>query len=428
MNAVDLVWMILIMLLMLLLKGFFSGSEIAFASADKIKLSREAKQGKRAARRVVEAYKRPERYLATTLIGTNIATVVLTTMGALVMIHFFGNDLGDLYAVIVLTPILLIFGEIVPKSVYQQKADEIAQIVVYPLRAFSTLLLPLVFVFSQVARLAVRLAGVGGTSQQLFVTREQLHTLTEMAERGSGTELFDRIRIERALRFPDVTVGEAMVPVAEIVAISNEASTARAIELVRFHGFNRLPVYEGVSNNVVGVLTLTTWDLLESEIIHRPLAELVSSAHYVSPHDLVENLLPTLRGRDDRMAIVVDEYGSTIGMITMEDVIETVVGQIDVGHEFENYTPKQISHYQELEDGVYLMDGRLPIHEVDDILDLELPTKELHTIGGLLVARLGHLASKNEFVVEAGYRFIVEDATERVVTKVRVVPDAFGTD
>jgi CBS domain containing-hemolysin-like protein len=426
MSTIDLVWMLPVMIVMLLLKGFFSGSEIALVNADKIKLSHRAKQGNRGARLVLELFARPERLLTTTLIGTNISTVVLTTLGTLVMIHFFGNQLGDFYAFLVFTPLLLILGEIVPKSIYQQESDRIAPVVVFPLRAFAWLFSPMVVLFSRVARFAAWLVGGGATSHHLFITRDQLRSVMEMAERASDTTVFDRFRIERAIRFPETTVGEEMVPVAEMVAIDNEKTTADAVKLVRRRGFNRLPAYEGDTNNVIGIVTLTTWDLMDPSVTGRVLAELIQPAHYVSPHDPLEELLPVLRDRDDQMAIVVDEYGSTVGMITMEDLVETVVGEMDVGHEFEEYFPRHVRKYEEVEDGVYLIDGRLPIHELNDALGLNLPATEFHTIGGMLVARLHHLAKNGESVTEAGYRFIVEEATERTVLKVRAERDAFS--
>lgn len=425
MSSFDLIWMVPAMILMLILKGFFSGSEIALVNADRMKLSHKSKQGSRGARLALHLFKRPEQLLTTTLIGTNISTVVLTTIGTLVMIHFFGNEWGDLYAFLVFTPLLLILGEIVPKSIYQQKSDVFAPIVVYPLQVVAWMLAPVVYVFSRFARFAAWLAGDKATSQHLFVTRDQLRSVIEMAERSADTTVFDRFRIERAIRFPDATVGEVMIPIAEFVAIDNEKTTSDAIRLVRRRGFNRLPAYKGDTNNVVGIATLTTWDLLDPEIVQRPLADFIRPAHYVSPHEQLEELMLILRDRDDKMAIVVDEYGSTVGMITMEDIIETVVGEIDVGYEFEEYLPRQIRKYEKTADGGYLMDGRLPIFQVNDVLGLDLPTAEFHTIGGMLVARLHHLAHPGEFIVESGYRFTVAEASEKMVLKVRVEREPF---
>ena len=168
----DLFTAIVLMFFFLLLKGFFSGSEIALVSSDKIKLRHREKQGDRGAGLALKLFQHPDVILSTTLVGTNISTVVLTTIGALLMIGYFG-DSGEIYAFLVLTPVLLILGEIVPKSVYQQRADSLTPIIIYPLRWASLLFYPVVFIFSRVARLAARLVGAGKIEQPFFITREQ---------------------------------------------------------------------------------------------------------------------------------------------------------------------------------------------------------------------------------------------------------------
>ena len=417
----DLLLIFLTMVVLLLLKGFFSGSEIALVNSDKLKMHHKAKQGNRGAQLVLKLFETPDVLLGTTLVGTNIATVILTTLGTLLMIRAFGQ-LGDLYAVLLFTPLFLVLGEIVPKSVYQQKSNEIAPVIVYPLRVFSILFYPLVFVFSRIARLCARLVGGGKSDQNVFITREQMRMVVDMAERGANVDVFDRARIKRAIRFADTTVGEAMIPVAEITAINRNRDSRSAITLVRRRGYNRLPVYSRNISNIVGVVTLTTWDLMDQDLSDRPLEELIKPAHYVSPFQTIDQLLPVLRNRDDHMAIVVDEFGSAVGMITMEDILEEVVGEIDVGYDFEEYLPRRKRIFEMLDEETYLMDARLPISEANEVLGTSLPAVESHTIGGLMMARLRHIPAEGESIVESGFKFTVVEATDRAVVKLRVEP------
>jgi CBS domain containing-hemolysin-like protein len=407
------------MVLLLLLEGFFSGSEIALVNADKIRLHARAKQGHRGAQLVLELFERPEVLLTTILVGTNIAVVTLTTLGTLLMIRWFGER-GDLYALLVYTPLLLTFGEIVPKSVYQQKADQLAPRVIYPLSAFRLLLYPLIAGFSLIARLAARIGGgrLGGPA--IFITRQQMRTVVDMAERGAHVGVFDQARIRRAARFADISVGEAMVPVAETVAIDARYDTPTACRMARAHGYNRLPVFERNIGNIVGVLTLTVWDLMDAEVRARELRELVAPALYVSPLQSVDELLPALRERDDHMAIVVDEFGSAIGMITMEDIMEEVVGDFRGGYDFDEYRPRRRRYHEEIADGVYEVDSRVSIAEINELLDIRLPATEFHTVGGFVEARLRHIPAAGESVSEDGWRFIVEEAGERAITRLRV--------
>jgi CBS domain containing-hemolysin-like protein len=419
----DLLTAIILMLLFLLLKGFFSGSEIALVSSDKIKLRHKAKQGDRGAGLALKFFQTPDVLLSTTLVGTNISTVVLTTIGALLMIGLFGER-GELYAFLVLTPILLVLGEIVPKSVYQQKSDELTPIIIYPLRWASLLFYPIVFVFSRVARMAARLVGAGKIEQPFFITREQLRTVVDIAEHEAALDAFGRGRIRRVIRFAETTVAEAMIPIAEATVIDKSQTAKVAIDLVRRHGYNRLPVYENSTSNITGIVTLTTWDLMDSALIDRPLDSLIKPALYVSPLQTIDQLLPMLRQRKDHMAIVVDEFGTAVGMITMEDIVEEVVGEIDVGYDFEEYLPKRKRVYERLAEEVYLMDSRLPISEANEILRTLLPTTEFHTVGGLVLARLRHIPKEGEFIVEDGYRFTVVEASDRSIIKLRVEPES----
>lgn len=407
------------MLALLLLQGFFSGSEIALVNADKIRLRAKANKGHKGAQLVLKLFERPDVLLTTTLVGTNISVVLMTTLGTLLMINWFG-DRGDLYAVLLFTPLLLTFGEVVPKSIYQQKADNLAPLVVYPLRIFKTLLYPMIMVFSMVARIAARLAGRRPSEPSLFITREQLRTMVEMADHGSNVDLFDRARIKRAIRFTDTTVAEVMVPLADIIAVNRSHGTAKAIKRVRELGFNRLPVYEGNIANVVGIVTLTVWDLMEKEISQRSLLEMMRPAFYVSPLQKIEELLPVLRERDDHMAIVVDEFGSAVGLITMEDILEEVVGEINVGYDFDEYRPNRKRQYEKISDAAYLIDSRVSVSEVNDLLDFELPSIEFHTLGGFVEARLRHIPIKGESIDESGWRITVEETTERAIVKLKV--------
>jgi CBS domain containing-hemolysin-like protein len=337
----------------------------------------------------------------------------------MLMIRHFGQT-GDLFAFLLYTPLFLIFGEIVPKSVYQQKSDTLAPIVIYPLRFFSLLFYPIIFIFSRVARLAVRVSGGGKMEQNVFITREQVRMVVEMADRGANVDVFDRERIKRAIRFAETSVGEAMIPVAEMTAINRNSDTRKAIMLVRRRGYNRLPVYAGNISNIIGIVTLTTWDLMDPELPERPLSDFTKPAYYVSSHQTIDELLPVLRRREDHMAIVVDEFGSATGMITMEDILEEVVGEIDVGYDFDEYLPKRKRVFEMVDEDSYLMDSRVTISEANEVLGINLPTTESHTIGGLVIARLRHIPEQGESIEEAGYRFIVEKATERSILRVRV--------
>ena len=416
----DIILISLAMVALLLLQGFFSGSEIALVHADRLKLQHQANKGHRGAALVLKLFRRPEVLLGTTLVGTNISVVILTTLGTILMIRFFGAY-GDLYAFLIYTPLFLIFGEVVPKSVYQQKADVLGPIIIYPLQFFSWLFYPLVFVFSWVARRVGHLVGVEMSSMELFTHREQIRSVIEMAEQGADIDVFDRDRIMRVTRFADTTVGEVMIPVAEMTALNIDISTQDAVHLARQRAHFRMPVYEGEHNQIMGVVGFTIWDLMDPKLLKQPLSELIKPAHYVPSHELLDELLPVLQQRHDHMAVVIDEFGSAVGMITLEDILEEVVGEVvSVGYSFEGHISRHKYSIEILENGDYLMDGRVPLNEASDKLEVQLPSVDAHTVGGMVISHLRHIPVQGEFVIQAGYRFIVEDVNDRGILKLRV--------
>jgi CBS domain containing-hemolysin-like protein len=416
----DVVFILLAMVILLLLQGFFSGSEIALVHADKLRLHHLAEQGNKGARLVLRLFRKPEVLLGTTLVGTNLSVVTLTTLGTLLMIRLLGEN-GDIYAFLIYSPLFLIFGEIVPKSVYQQKADELSPYIIYPLNFFSYLFYPIVFVFSRVARLVTRMVGIKSQGGHMFVSREKIRSVLEMAEQGVNVDVFDRDRIMHVVRYADMSVGEIMIPVADMSMIRHDQTTTHAVNLARERGHFRLPVYEDETTQVTGIVSFTLWDLMNPEYLQRPLTELSREACFVTPHQLLDELLPVLQQRDDRMAIVVDEFGSAIGMITLEDILEEVVGDIvNVGYHFEAFVPRHKYSIETLPDKIYRMDGRVPISEASEILGVELPTTQAHTVGGMVTAKLRHIPAAGESIIVEGYRFTVEVASDRFVNLVLV--------
>lgn len=410
---------ILLIVIFLMLKGFFSGSEIAMVNSDKLKLKHQAKMGNRGAKLVLRLFKTPDVILGTTLVGTNLATVTISTLGALIFIDLFGAS-GDLISVIVLTPVLLILGEVVPKSVFQQKADALVCYLIYALRFFSYLFYPLIFVFSRVARFGTRVAGGGDTPQNMFITREEIRSLLDISESASDPSTIDRKRIRRIIRFADTTVGEAMIPLADVVGFNEARDMKEAIRIVLKHGYNRLPVYQRNITNVRGILTLSTWDLMNPDLPNRAVSDYVSETLYLSPKQTIDRALPKLQARDDHMAVVVDEFGSAVGILTMEDVFEEVVGEIDVGYDFDEYHPKKRMYIEHVDENTHLMSGRMPISEINDILYAKFPVEEAHSIGGLIVTRLRNIPKEGDTIEEQGYKITVIDADNRSVIKVKM--------
>ena len=408
---------------LLLLKGFFSGSEIALVNADKLRLRHLAATGRRGARLVLRMLERPESILGTTLVGTNIALVAFTTLGTLLFDGLF-RGYGDIATLLLLTPLSLVFGEIVPKSVYQQHADAFAPRIIYPLRFFRVLFYPLVFVFASIARLAVRLVGVTPPRQGLFTTREQVRQVLEAAEQAANVDVFDRERLLRTVRFAATTVGEVMLPIGEVIMVSHRDSADEAIELARTHGYFRLPVYEDEPGRIRGALSLDIWDLLDPGLRERSLDDLCKPVLFVVVDQLVDEIVAELQARDDHMAIVVDEFGSAVGMVTLEDILEQVVGEVaQLNHRIAEHPVSRRARIERLDRGRFRSEGRALLADVVESTGFILPDSSATTLGGLIIGRLRRLPREGDSVVVPGLRLTVEAMNDRSVRSVLLEPE-----
>ena len=412
-----------IMAALLLVKGFFSGSEIALVSADKIQMHHRARLGDKGARLFLKMFRKPDKVLTTTLVGTNLATVGLATLGTLLMIGYLGER-GDVIAFLVFTPVFLIFGEIVPKSVYQQKAEMLVPFIIFPLKGASVLFFPVTFFFSQIARAATRLAGAGKAPQSVFLTREQLRAVLEMTERRSEVAAFTQGRIRRAIRFADTQAGEVMTPLSDLPLFDAESSGEKLLALGRRIGYRPIAVYKGSTANIIGLVSLTPWDVMQRNMASTAVGDLLQPPYYAAPQQTLDQLLPVLWERQDQSAIIVDEFGSAIGMVGLEDILGVVVGKVTTGYHFEKHPYKYERTFEVLEEGVYLLDARLPISEVNDVIGLNLPARDYRTIGGMLLAHLRHVPKEGDYIIDSGYRFTAVEATPKAVTKVRAEPES----
>ncbi len=317
-----------VMVILLLLKGLFSGSEIALVNADKIRLKKMAKNGHKGAKLVLKAFERPDELLSTTLIGTNISTIALTTIGTLLMVQLLGAD-GEFWAFLLFTPIFLIMGEIVPKSIFQEKSNELTPILIYPLLVVSKLLWPIIFVFSRIAGFAAKLAG-GGSEQGLFVSREQLSAVMQLAEQSGSLGTLNEGQLRRVLQFSETTAAQIMIPLDQLIAFEKSTQTRDVIEQSLETGHRRFPVYDTDRTNLDSIAIITNRALLEPECHDQPVHNLTRPALFVDAKQTLEEVLPLILDRQDRMAVV-RQSNQPIGLITFEDLISNAIGDVNIG-------------------------------------------------------------------------------------------------
>ncbi len=383
---------------------------MAIVSADRLKLRARAERGHQGARRVLELLERPERTLGTCLIGTNLCLVTAATI-ATHQAAVLGSADPALVASLLLTPLVLILAEMVPKSTYEHHADTLAPLVARPLGWAAFLFSPGLWVVAALNRLLLlATASPEGTIDQ-GVSREELRLLVDSEQQGTIDD-DEREMIRRVLEFSDITVHEAMVPLIEIKALPETATVQEAAQAMVVTGFSRMPVFKERVDEITGMVVHR--DLLFAERLDASILDLQRRVPYVPENKSLQDLFSELQTARQRLAVVVDEYGGATGIITTEDILEEIVGEIE--DEFD----RSSVNVRRLEDRSWLADGRTELEQLEELVGLELPQGNYETLAGFILARLGHIPAAGEHVSWSGWRLSVSKASERVIKEVTI--------
>jgi CBS domain containing-hemolysin-like protein len=319
---------IFIIALCLFFEAFFAGSEIGFISCNRIRISHLADKGDKRARIVISFLDDPEKFLSTTLVGVNLSVVISSSvMAALVARYIDIPGEAALIATAILLPLVLIFGELVPKIVNRQHPDFMALISAYPLKAASFALFPFVFIATKVSGAISAAFSIKGKGKNPYVTREEIKLLMiDAAKRG----VLDKEEIDMTSEIFDfgrTSVRSVMVPLNKVIAASDSSSTKDVLELVSKSGFSRMPIYKGKENNIVGTIEIS--DLVSEDIEKRDLKDLILPPYMVNEDKNLEEILKDFQDNQENMAVVVDREGKAIGIATIEDIVEEIFGEIE---------------------------------------------------------------------------------------------------
>jgi CBS domain containing-hemolysin-like protein len=399
---------------LLVLEGFFAASEIALVSANRRRLHHRAGEGHRGARLALKLLAKPEYLLATTLLGAYMSGAANTIMVTAFFLKMLGNA-GMVPAMIVLPPVILILGEIIPKSIGRQQANLLAERLAPPLWTASWIIYPITIVFASLSRMVLRLTGAPKTGHLPFITREDLRLVVTKSGPEVDLKGKERIFIHRILQFSLRTVKEVMMPLVRVTAIPDTMTTGQALEEFRTTRFSRLPVYHRRIDNLMGVLH--GFDLLGEEVAERPIKPLVRPIIYVPELKKIDRLLSEMQRQNIHLAVVVDEYGGAVGIVTIEDLLEEIVGEIT--DEFD----QEVAPFKKLGEGHYLISARMEIKALNEALQLNLPPGDYETLAGFLISQLGDLPRGGEQLRYGILRFTVRQAEARAVKEVELFVD-----
>ena len=398
---------ILLILLFLLLQAFFAGSEIALISCDKIKMRSLAEEGSAAAGLVLDAYSKIESFIGTTLIGVNLSLIINTLVVTFYFEEIFGQRSG-LYTVAVLTPLIVVFGQVVPKAIFESKRNSIVLWIIYPLWVFSRLFYPVLFFVNLFTRGILNRPGKNMSS----ITREELEDVMEEDEDKPSSDYKRRV-LRRIFGYSETTVGEIMIPLVRVDALERRSTLRDVRGLIAEKSHSRIPIFSDRVDNITGILN--SFYVLGEQDLDRSVEQYALPPFYVPESKPVNELMDEMKGGRAGMAVVVDEYGGSVGIITLEDIIEEVVGEIEDEYDT-GETP-----WRKLGVGQCLIDPTVEIERLNDGLGLAIPEGEdYETLGGFLLYRYGSIPAPGTVIVLGKKTFTVVSSTVRMISEVHL--------
>jgi CBS domain containing-hemolysin-like protein len=406
---------LLVLGILLLLSGFFSGAETALFAANRLKLRHLREEGHRGAETALRLLEQPGRLLSSLLVGNNIVNTAVAVVATATLVRMLGPERGSVYAFGVVTLLILLLGEITPKTFAAHHAERLSVLVARPVSWISTLLSPIVRLLSVVTNLFARPLGGRVRPDAPMVTEEEIQTLVRMGEEQGVLEQEEREMIHSIFQFGDTVVREIMVPRVDMVAVEADEPVEALFEIVRTHGHSRIPVYEGTVDQIIGLVHVK--DLLAHRREGRlegTVREFVRPPFFVPDTKRLDDLFREMRRKKVHMAIAVDEYGGTAGLVTIEDLLEEIVGPIQDEYDAEEPPIKVLS------DQVALVDGAVHLEDVNAALDLRLPAGEVDSVGGFVTSLLGRVPTQGDRAVFEGVQFQVERVDGRRIAQVRV--------
>ncbi|MBE0505820.1 MAG: HlyC/CorC family transporter [Marinospirillum sp.] len=407
-----------ILALLIACSAFFSGSETGMMSINRYRLSHKAKQGDKAAIRISNLLKRPDRLLGVILIGNNFVNNFAAAIATVIAIHFLGESLGPLAATFALTIVVLIFAEVTPKTLAALHPEQFARPASFALTPLLKLLYPLVWIVNLFSNFILRLLGARPDEhKQDNLTSEELRTVVN--EAGNLIPSRHQAMLLSILDMEKITVDDIMIPRQEVTGIDLEQDMDTILELLRHSQHTRIPVYKGDINNVIGILHLRgALRLIASEKPSKGMLIQETREPYFIPESTpLQTQLLNFQKEKRRIGIVVDEYGDVQGLVTLEDILEEIVG------EFTTDVPQHQDDIQPQQDGSWLIDASATIREINKQLEWELPTHGPKTLNGLILEHLESIPDGNICVAFGSYRIETLEVKENLIKAVRCWED-----
>jgi len=403
-----------LLIVLLLGSGFFSASETSLMSLSKIRIRYMEEEGVKGAKLVSSLIEKSSDLLSSILVGNNVVNIAATSVSTSLFINIFGDG-GVAIATAVMTVLVLIFGEITPKTIAANSPEKIAVIVSKPISIIMKITKPIVWVFNLLTGIIFKIMGIENDGVKPFITEEELKAMVNVSHEEGVLEIEEREIINNVFQFGDMQAKEAMIQRLDMVAVNIEDSYDEIIELFKSEKLSRLPVYQESIDDIVGILNIKDIIFLSDEEIQNfNIKNYVREAFFTYEFKKITQLLEEMKKEKSQMAIVVDEYGGTAGLLTIEDLVEVIVGDIDDEYDEEEEEIVKVS------DNEYLVEGSTKISDVNEQIGINFESDEFDSIGGFIIGYLKRIPEENELIEVGNVKFSVESIDKNRINKIRI--------
>ena len=407
------VWQIIVLIILLVLSGFFSMSETALMALSKIRIRHMVDDGVKGAKLVEKLTEDPNKLLGAILIGNNIVNILASSLATTLFVSLVGPS-GVGIATAVMTVLVLIFGEITPKSIAKQKSEQVSLKVSKPISIIVKLFKPFIGIFTFISSGFIRLLGGDPKASEPFITEEELRTMVGVGEEEGVLEDVEKEMIFNVFDFADSQAKDVMVQRVDIVAVASDATYEEVLDVIKKEQFSRIPVYNQTIDDIVGILYVKDLIIAGQNKDGFKVSDYMREPYYTFEFKKIKELFNEMKKTRNHISVVLDEYGGTVGIVTIEDLIEEVFG--DIEDEYDDYE----NEIEVIKEDEYVVDGSAKLDDISELIGVNMESEEFDSIGGLIIGELGRFPESKEEVNLNSIRFVVEEIDKNRIKKVRI--------
>ncbi len=394
--------------------AFFSSSEAALISVNRIRIRNLSEKGNKKAKAVERVVSKHDRLFATILTTENMFIILASSMAGVLAVSLLGKN-GIAVSTIFMTIFIVIFGEIIPKTFAAQNAVKMSLVVAPLMEKIIWFLSPVIYLFVRISRAILRTAGVTHGTNPYILTEDEIRMVITDGAREGVLAKSEKLMIEGIFEFSETIAEEVMVPRVHIITVDGEDKLTKVVELINKTGHSRIPVREESADHITGVIFAKDILRVSVDKFDTTMAkDIMRSCHFAPGSQKVVSLLSEMRNQKTSIAILIDEFGGTAGMITLEMLLEEIVG--DIEDEFDISSPR----FKKISDDEYIVDAKMTIYEIKEKLNIDLPEGDYQTLGGFVINLVENIPSLGDVVEYGGYEFIVEKTEAYKLSLIRI--------